>query len=70
MWLIPLPKRGVGGPGKLRRGAKRAQPGRRPSRGGAQRSPSEIKMIKPYTAVGLIPVVRGIRKREDIAVNL
>ena len=26
--------------------------------------------IKPYTAVGLIPVVRGIRKREDIAVNL
>src|SRR5271157_4694971 len=27
-------------------------------------------MIKPYTAVGLIPTVRGIRKREDIAVNL
>src|SRR3984893_3813533 len=27
-------------------------------------------MNKPYTAVGLIPVVRGIRKREDIAVNL
>ena len=27
-------------------------------------------MIKPYTAVGLIPVVRGIRKREDIQLNL
>ena len=27
-------------------------------------------MIKPYTAVGLIPTVRGIRKREDIAINL
>ena len=27
-------------------------------------------MIKPYTAVGLIPVVRGIRKREAIAVNI
>jgi predicted amidohydrolase len=27
-------------------------------------------MIKPYTAVGLIPVVRGIRKREDIQINL
>ena len=23
-------------------------------------------MIKPYTAVGLIPTVRGIRKRKDI----
>jgi hypothetical protein len=30
----------------------------------------ERRMIKPYTAVGLIPTVRGIRKREDIAVNL
>src|SRR5215831_19272139 len=27
-------------------------------------------MIKPYTAVGLIPTVRGIRKREDIGRNL
>ena len=27
-------------------------------------------MIKPYTAVGLIPTVRGIRKREDIRINL
>ncbi|HTY56799.1 MAG TPA: nitrilase-related carbon-nitrogen hydrolase [Candidatus Binataceae bacterium] len=27
-------------------------------------------MIAPYTAVGLIPTVRGIRKREDIARNL
>jgi len=27
-------------------------------------------MVKPYTAVGLIPTVRGIRKRSDIAANL
>jgi beta-ureidopropionase len=27
-------------------------------------------MIEPYTAVGLIPTVRGIRKRKDIKVNL
>ena len=27
-------------------------------------------MFKPYTAVGLIPAVRGIRKREDIRMNL
>ncbi len=27
-------------------------------------------MIKPYTVVGLIPTVRGIRKRADIRVNL
>jgi predicted amidohydrolase len=27
-------------------------------------------MIKPYTAVGLIPTVRGIRKRDDIFVNI
>jgi predicted amidohydrolase len=27
-------------------------------------------MIKPYTAVGLIPTVRGIRKRDDILLNL
>jgi beta-ureidopropionase len=26
--------------------------------------------LKPYTAVGLIPTVRGIRKRADIRVNL
>ena len=27
-------------------------------------------MVKPYTVVGLIPTVRGIRKRADIKVNL
>src|SRR6266542_1147360 len=27
-------------------------------------------MIKPYTAVGLVPTMRGIRRRDDIAVNL
>src|SRR6266571_4715954 len=27
-------------------------------------------MIRPYTAVGLIPTVRGIRKRSDIKLNL
>ncbi len=27
-------------------------------------------MIKPYTAVGLIPTVRGIRTRADIKRNL
>ena len=27
-------------------------------------------MIKPYTAVGLIPTVRGIRNRRDIRLNL
>src|SRR5438105_11971469 len=27
-------------------------------------------MIKPYTAVGLIPTVRGVRRRADIRVNL
>ena len=27
-------------------------------------------MISPYTAVGLIPTVRGIRRREDIKTNL
>lgn len=27
-------------------------------------------MIRPYNAVGLIPTVRGIRKREDIRLNL
>ncbi|TMF30825.1 MAG: hydrolase [Chloroflexi bacterium] len=27
-------------------------------------------MISPYTAVGLVPTVRGIRKREDIKINL
>ena len=26
--------------------------------------------IKPYTAVGLVSTVRGIRKRADIRVNL
>jgi predicted amidohydrolase len=29
-----------------------------------------MSAIKPYTAVGLIPTVRGIRKRSDIRVNL
>ena len=27
-------------------------------------------MVRPYTVVGLIPSVRGIRKRDDIAINL
>src|SRR6266704_3236082 len=27
-------------------------------------------MIKPYTAVGLVPTVRGIRRRKDIKLNL
>jgi hypothetical protein len=27
-------------------------------------------MVKPYTAVGLIPTVRGIRTRADIMINL
>ncbi len=27
-------------------------------------------MVQPYTAVGLIPTVRGIRKRADIKINL
>ncbi|MGE0746334.1 MAG: nitrilase-related carbon-nitrogen hydrolase, partial [Rhodospirillales bacterium] len=27
-------------------------------------------MVQPYTAVGLIPTVRGIRKREDIMINI
>src|SRR5436305_14597411 len=27
-------------------------------------------MIEPYTAVGLVPTVRGIRKRADIGRNL
>src|SRR6266567_2845914 len=27
-------------------------------------------MISPYTAVGLIPTVRGIRRREDIKINI
>src|ERR1700676_3305386 len=27
-------------------------------------------MVSPYTAVGLIPTVRGIRRREDIRTNL
>ena len=27
-------------------------------------------MIEPYTAVGLIPTVRGVRRREDIGRNL
>src|SRR5438105_7870528 len=27
-------------------------------------------MISPYSAVGLIPTVRGIRRREDIKINL
>jgi beta-ureidopropionase len=29
-----------------------------------------VELIKPYTAVGLIPTVRGIRKRSDIRANL
>src|SRR5215475_9604381 len=33
-------------------------------------STKEQLMIKPYTAVGLIPTVRGIRTRADIKINL
>jgi predicted amidohydrolase len=31
---------------------------------------ADAEMITPYTAVGLIPTVRGIRERADICVNL
>jgi len=27
-------------------------------------------MIEPYQALGLVPTMRGIRRREEIAVNL
>jgi hypothetical protein len=27
-------------------------------------------MIKPFTAVGLVPTIRGIRSRKDIKINL
>src|SRR5256884_3331917 len=33
-------------------------------------TPKEHRMIKPYTAVGLITTVRGIRRRADIKINL
>jgi beta-ureidopropionase len=46
----------------LRVGAAPAAPGSDSAEGG--------RLIKPYTAVGLIPTVRGIRKRSDIGVNL
>src|SRR5215469_14179557 len=39
-------------------------------RGAPQGSRGGRSMIKPYTAVGLIPTVRGIRKRSDIRTNL
>src|SRR4029434_5167005 len=42
-------------------------PAPRRSRGAARRS---AVMIKPYTAVGLIPTVRGIRQRKDIKIHL
>src|SRR5205823_3838740 len=41
---------------------------RRRNMAGFQSGGSE--MISPYTAVGLIPTVRGIRRREDIRINL
>lgn len=34
------------------------------------RSSEEKTVVKPYTAVGLIPSVRGIRRRKDIKINL
>src|ERR1700685_4017091 len=35
-----------------------------------RRPSKERGMIKAYTGVGLIPTVRGIRKREDIQITL
>src|ERR1700683_3019637 len=35
-----------------------------------RRPSKERGMIKPYTAVGLIPTGRGIRKRENIKITL
>ena len=32
--------------------------------------PTGGEVVAPYTAVGLIPTVRGIRRREDIAINI
>jgi len=39
-----------------------------PTPAARQRGP--VNVVKPYTAVGLIPAVRGIRRRKDIHVNL
>jgi hypothetical protein len=32
--------------------------------------PTGGEVVEPYTAVGLVPTVRGIRRREDIAINI
>src|SRR5207247_103907 len=65
------------------RGPRDRRPDRRPRTPGERVTNSEpgetsrvnpsrqgARMIKPYTAVGLIPTVRGIRKRKDIKINL
>src|SRR5205814_5554691 len=36
----------------------------------AEVSSRSARMVKPYTCVGLVPTVRGIRKRKDIKINL
>ena len=38
-------------------------------RGGRSR-PKGFTMIEPYQALGLVPTMRGIRRREEIAANL
>src|SRR3989454_612144 len=43
---------------------------RAPARGRITLDGGRPPMIKPYTAVGLVPTVRGIRKRKDIKINL
>src|SRR5262249_41545125 len=59
-------------PGPHRR--RNARAGRGGHFGGAGAAGARLHrrsfMIKPYTAVGLIPTVRGIRKRKDIMTNL
>src|SRR5215467_8137867 len=36
----------------------------------ARRPSARNSMIRPYTAVGLVPSIRGIRSRKDIKINL
>src|SRR5438093_216691 len=50
----------------------RRQPAQDPGRTDQQRAGAHggAPMIKPYTAVGLIPTVRGIRRRKDIKLIL
>src|SRR6266567_8049324 len=37
---------------------------------GDSREPKGVAMIEPYQALGLVPTMRGIRSRDEIAVNL